>query len=263
MENNLYFDVHTHLAVAGMERRSVVSALHERIPAPGFRFAVGIHPWTLGELGIEKRMALVESLVDHPDCVAIGECGLDRPDASRIGRQLMKAPVKGVGSVHSVDPIVKKEVMELGFGEQLRVFKRHIEIANLANKPIIIHCVRAFQELTTLKQISKNSIPWIIHGFRGSAEIAKSLVAQGVYISFGRLLTRRNYPGWSKVANALESVPLNRLFLETDDTETPNSKIEEVYEVVAEIKGIPLSVLIDGIYSNATVAKLLPPLSHS
>ena len=251
MRNYKFFDAHTHLAVPGMESNSLVSVLPAAPRPSGFRFSIGIHPWTLGEVNVEHQLELIESAAMEPDCAAVGECGLDRPDAVRIGGQLTRAKRSDSFSDSDLESETKRQNGELGFNTQLSVFKRQVEIAEFAEKPVIVHCVRAFQELMTIKKESRNSIDWIIHGFRGSAEIAKSLVEQGVHISFGRSLLRRAAPGWAKLAKALLEVPLDGLLLETDDTEPPHSDLREMYEIAAKIKNISIDDLSERITENA------------
>ena len=251
MRNYKFYDAHTHLAVPGMESNSLVSVVPEAPRPSGFRFAIGIHPWTLGEVNVEQQLELLASAAMEPDCAAIGECGLDRPDAVRIGGQLTRAARSDSFSDSNLESETKRRNGELGFNTQLSVFKRQIEIAEFAEKPIVIHCVRAFQELMTIKKESRNSIDWMIHGFRGSAEIAKSLVEQGVHISFGRSLLRREAPGWEKSAKALLSIPMDKLLLESDDTEPPHSDLREMYEIAAEIKKISIDDLCERVTENA------------
>ena len=103
----------------------------------------------------------------------------------------------------------------------------------------------------------KSTTPWVIHGFRGSAELAKSLVRHGFFLSFGENPLKRSSPGWEKTAEALKAVPLNRLFLETDDTEPPATDITEVHAIAAKVMGCSTSELSEALAANAaTVFKL-------
>lgn len=123
------------------------------------------------------------------------------------------------------------------FQIQLFVFKILARISQEKNLPLIIHNVRSSSELIALKHQLKADNPWIIHGFRGKKELAKDLIRHGFYLSFGI-----HYQ-----AAALEAVPLDRLFLETDTSDIP---IAELYEQVATDCHIPVNQLDEIINQN-------------
>jgi TatD DNase family protein len=125
------------------------------------------------------------------------------------------------------------------------------------HKPLIIHCVRAWQEILDLKNEIRPKSFWIIHGFRGKPELAKQLVNSGFYLSFGESLINPK-PG---IVESFSQVPLNRLFLETDVSSHP---IEMIYQAASLIKNIPLLELqrelmqnfekVFGIYGTSRLA---------
>lgn len=123
------------------------------------------------------------------------------------------------------------------FQVQLFVFKTLARISQEQNLPLIIHNVRSSSELIALKHQLKADNPWIIHGFRGKKELAKDLIRHGFYLSFGI-----HYQ-----AAALEAVPLDRLFLETDTSDTP---IATLYEQIAADYQIPVNQLDEIISQN-------------
>jgi TatD DNase family protein len=132
----------------------------------------------------------------------------------------------------------------------MEVFKKQLLLAQTLKKPVIIHCVGAFQELIALKKELKLNIPLIVHGFSKSAEQAKQLVENGFYLSFGKYLIQN--PGLKEV---LLSVPNDRIFLETD---VLDFNIADIYKLAAEYKAIDLVVLQNIIKNNfSTVFKQL------
>lgn len=54
-----------------------------------------------------------------------------------------------------------------------------------AGKPLVIHLVKAVDELLKVKRDLRPSNPWIIHGFRGKAALAEEYLKHGFYLSFG------------------------------------------------------------------------------
>lgn len=123
------------------------------------------------------------------------------------------------------------------FQVQLFVFKTLARISQEQNLPLIIHNVRSSSELIALKHQLKADNPWIIHGFRGKKELAKDFIRHGFYLSFGI-----HYQ-----TAALEAVPLDRLFLETDTNDTP---IATLYEQIAADYQIPVNQLDEIISQN-------------
>lgn len=153
------------------------------------RFSIGIHPWFAKCSSKDKDLSIVAKFAKKMNCVAIGECGLDR--------------LRGES---------------LNF--QLEIFREQINIANSANKPIIIHCVKAFPELISLKKEFSKITQWIVHGFNGNKQIANELIKHHISISFGvQLLTSQ------KLQNIYQSLPKEYRYLETDASNIPFNEI--------------------------------------
>ena len=125
---------------------------------------------------------------------------------------------------------------------QISVFKKQLEIVKLTNKPIVLHCVAAFDELIAIKKELKISNPMLIHGFSKNEQVAKSLLNNGFYLSFGKYLLRD--PALEKV---FTFAPENQILLETDTIE---ESIYEVYEKAATIKGISIEDMKTIVFTN-------------
>ena len=110
-------DIHTHHQAASdaVVSCSVAEAFE---PVPGCLYSVGLHPWQSHQ-ATEAHLQLLEQLAEHPQVVAIGETGLDT---------LRGAPLP----------------------RQLELLERHIDVAQRVSKPVVAHCVRASQQLTTM-----------------------------------------------------------------------------------------------------------------
>ncbi|MDE5851739.1 MAG: TatD family hydrolase, partial [Alistipes sp.] len=116
-----------------------------------------------------------------------------------------------------------------------------LQLARQYGLPVVIHCVRAFNEvMRELAACPPRTA--IFHGFIGSPEQARQVVAAGHYLSFGERTFRS-----PKTVEAMRSTPLERLFLETDDSPTP---IEEIYRRAAERLGIPEARLQEAALAN-------------
>ena len=201
-----FFNIHTHVSIH--PESEILSLAPEELSTDNRSFyaSVGIHPWTLTEENADIQWkALCESIKDKR-IVAIGECGLDK----------LKGPS-----------------MEL----QTAVFKQEAALAEDSSLPLIIHCVKAFNELVQLKKEISPRQSWIIHGFRGKLPLALDCIRHGFYLSIGSHFQE----------NTLKTIPLDRLFIETDESE---ESIGSIYQRVAETKGISQQELLEAINKN-------------
>ena len=201
-----FFNIHTHMAEhPESEILSVDVHSYSSIDKNAF-LSVGIHPWFLTDDDAENQLDLLRKFIESKEVVAIGECGLDK----------LKGPS-----------------MEL----QKVVFKEQMAMAEVHGLPLVIHCVKASNELIQLKRQTRPEQPWIIHGFRGKEALAKEYIQHGFYLSFGACYQEE----------ALRSVPVERLFIETDESEL---SIEDIYLRVAQSRGMDLKELTESIKKN-------------
>lgn len=174
--------------------------------------SVGIHPWSVSEDLFFEQLEILEYLAGDSRVKAIGEIGLDK----------LKGP-------------------DLKLQED--VFLKQIRVAEAVKKPIIVHCVKSFNELIAIKKVVRPKVPMIIHGFNRKVDLAKELTQKGFYLSFGRALIESDL-----VKEALRSIPLEQVFLETDDGK--KLIVSEVYNVASEVLEINIEKLKDKIYQN-------------
>ena len=169
--------------------------------------SVGIHPWELTEANADALWEVLQKAVEDKRVVAIGECGIDK----------LKGP--------SLDL-------------QIALFKKEALLAEARSIPLVIHCVKAFNELILLKKEIKPLQPWIIHGFRGKLSLAKDCIRHGFYLSMGAHFQE----------DALKAIPSDRLFIETDEAD---KSIEDIYQNIAQVRGMELEELKECINKNA------------
>ena len=107
---------------------------------------------------------------------------------------------------------------------QLDVFARQARLAERAGKPLVVHCVGRVAELLALRRRIRPAQAWVVHGFRGKPQLAEELLRAGCALSFGE----RFNPA------SVRATPLERLFVETDESALP---IADIYARVAGAKG--------------------------
>ncbi len=176
------------------------------VPEVGGWYSVGVHPWHITNSIVRDESKNLLLLLEHPQVLAVGEAGLDKMAGASM-------PV------------------------QIEYFEWQARMAMAINKPLIIHLVKAFEELLKLKQAIHPVNPWIIHGFRGKAILAEEYLRHGFYLSFGEKYQEE----------AIRAVPAHRLFLETDESTVP---LMELYNRVAEVRGISCNELRETVSEN-------------
>ena len=206
-------DFHTHAQRAQSKSHVMeIVSLHLGQDKPHDYFTIGMHPWwtkypiSAGDL--ERLFEISQS----PYCLAIGEIGLDK---------------------------LKGEPIDL----QMNNLQALLQVARQTNKPVIIHCVRAFDQLIQIKKENPDIKDWCIHGYGRHATLADQLIRQGFYLSLMPGMPRE------KLQSLLEAIPFEKLFLETDSM--PETDIEAVYQDAADIMGVGMKTLCEQIKLNA------------
>lgn len=176
---------------------------------PLYWHSIGIHPWKSGEFQEKEVKDMLKKSINQ-STVAIGECGLDG----------LKGP---------------------DFSIQIPVFEQQIEFSEEFHLPLIIHCVKGWNELALLKKQYNPRQPWIFHGF-AKFGILHQVISAGMMISLGAGIINHK-----KRKEIVENIPESQLLLETDDRKI---EINEIYEVVAELKKISLHSLQNQVHTN-------------
>jgi TatD DNase family protein len=209
------------------ETNRAVTALAKRVP--DVWATVGIHPHDAAEAA-EADFEEMERLAgEEPKVVGFGEMGLD------FFRDLSPR------------------------GAQDQVFRRQIDIARRARKPIIVHCRDAHAEtLAVLGEERAGEQGGVMHCFSGDVEIARRCLDLGLYISLAGPVTYKNARALPEVARF---VPWDRLVIETDCPYLPptphrGKRNEPAYVVltaacIAELRGADPEALCDALTANA------------
>ena len=200
----MFYNIHTHKSSNQKNVLEIVNQYPNEFDETIENYSIGIHPWYINENRVEADLEIIEEKLQLANCLALGECGLDK----RI---------------------------ETPFEIQISVFEKQIKLAKKYNKPLILHCVSAYQEVIEIKKRLQTKVPMIIHGFSKNNQVAKSLLENGFYLSFGKYLLRN-----PELETVFKQVPNNQFFLETD---TMEETLEEVYAVASKYKNIEMENL--------------------
>ncbi len=211
-----FINIHSHAKEIPADSITV-SNISPGDPIPAFKgnnfYSVGLHPREIvSEKENNERMVMMEDALEFDHVIFVGECGIDK-------------------------------LAETGFDEQLRVFIAQAFMAEEYNKPLIIHCVRAWTEIAKQHKKMKPTVPWIFHGYNGSVELTRQFSNSRFLFSFGHNLFRES----GKVVESFMALPLERIFFETD---VHPGLIEEIYNHGAELKKLPLEILKSAVWEN-------------
>jgi len=193
---------------------------------PQLHACYGLHPYLAGE-HTDDDITQLRHWLDNNACVAVGECGLD----------------------------YRKDMVDKNL--QLKFFNAQLDIANVNNKPVVIHSVGATEDVINSIKHYPN-LKGMIHSYSGSYEQAKQLINLGFYLSFGGAISYHNA---KKLRATAGKVPLDSILLETDAPDQPdadhfNQRNEPAYLInvlkcLSELRDEPIEAIAAQTTRNA------------
>ena len=181
-------------------------------PSQSHFFSLGQHPWYLNSYshGIERWLTYFE----NEYCLAIGETGIDK---------------------------LKKQV---ALHTQISSFKEHISYSERLRLPLIIHCVKSYNEILEIHKELKPKSPWIIHNFNHNESFINEISDLNIYYSLGQNFFKREN---SKINKFLRSLDPKKIFFETDEMDEDISKL---YSKFSKEFNINMAMLSEQIKNN-------------
>ncbi|MCC6252266.1 MAG: TatD family hydrolase [Bacteroidia bacterium] len=176
-------------------------------------FSAGLHPWYIDIDNYELQLKQVYEKAILPGCMAIGECGIDKQ-------------------------------IDIGLETQKTIFLQQINYAIQLRKPVIVHCVRAYDVLISMAKKYTHKVAFIVHGYNKNIQVAHQLINSGLFLSFGEAICNIKH---KKIIDVFKHIPTHKIFLETDDA---NITIEQVYNAAAVLHNCSLNEMKEIIYNN-------------
>lgn len=174
----------TGLLIPGIRPRTwdAVRTLARRHAAAGVRHALGIHPQIVPELFADELAGdLTARLIEAAQgAVAIGECGLD-----------------GGTGAHAL---------------QEQIFRAHVRAARDADKPLVIHVLRAHDAAPRILR-EEGPVSGVLHSYSGGADLVGVYRDLGLAFSFAGPVT---YGNARRPIAAARAIPAELLLAETD-----------------------------------------------
>ncbi|MCA1652824.1 MAG: TatD family hydrolase [Sphingomicrobium sp.] len=190
--------------------------------------SIGVHPHEADAHPNLGAAALVEA-AQHPNVIAIGECGLDY-------------------FYDKSDRAAQRER-----------FQAHIDAARTTGLPLVVHTRDAEDDTIELltAAVSKDGVGGVLHCFTGSADLARKVLDLGFFISLSGIVTFKNARDLQETAKI---IPADRLLIETDApflAPVPNrgktcepAFVADTAAFVAELRGVPVDELAEATTAN-------------
>ncbi len=204
------------IVIPGFDRQQWSTAVQWTSDYPSIAFGIGVHPWRVETCNTEQALQQAAPWLSHPRCVAVGETGLD-------------------ATIDTPMPF------------QLKALKQHILLANQWQLPVILHCVKAHNELIRALKVCPIQFGGVVHAFSGSYEMASTYWEMGLHLGIGGTIT---YPRARKTQSAIKRAPLESLVLETDAPDMPlygrqgqpnePKHLVDIAQCLAELRGMNL-----------------------
>lgn len=207
-----WFDTHTHRQSPPDTQVYALHNFHDHFDQAQQPCTLGLHPWYL-HAPFPGTSELAQYAAE-PQVKAIGECGLDK-------------------------------LAETPWSLQLDAFRFQLRLAISLQKPLLLHCVRAYNEVLQVLKEERVSVPVVFHGFNRGQVLAEQLWEAGYYLSFGAALLHKT----GTAAGVWARAPADRVFLETDHS---GKDIQCIYAAAAAIRKTDPNTVILQLQKNAT-----------
>jgi len=219
---NKYIDFHTHINQQDKEIISIyiVSNGKKNLSLPDSYYCLGIHPWYIESINKSEIYNLIKKEYLNKNFFALGEIGLDK-------------------------------ISNTDYKLQTQIFEEQIHLAQeLKIKTLIVHSVKAYSDILSILKNLNWTGKLVLHGFNSTYEMAKSFDQFETYFSFGFLLYKK-----SKAQDVITKLPLNKVFLETDDQKIYS--IKDIYHQASILLNITeeslRSTIMNSFKNNFTI----------
>ena len=207
----MFCDIHTHNTFPHVPSLIDVSErvdLRFDIPSGNF-VSYGIHPRFPSDW--ERRLQVLESLAADGNIDAVGECGMD---------------------------VFSDEDPQM----QYRIFVSQLTTAQKYRLPVVVHCVRLYQEVIRALKSTGFLFPLILHGYNGNQQTTLQLKKyDNVFFSIAK-------PPAGKLATAIRCLSADKILIESDTA--AGADYAGIVESVAGILNMNSSELESAVWDN-------------
>lgn len=210
-----YINIHSH-SICKKNTTGIINLFahqfSKELMIEGQYYSIGLHPLHINGKTFSTFEKTISDNINNPQIIALGESGLDRRYSTDI--QL-----------------------------QMTVLEKHSLISERNEMPVIIHCVRSYNDLISVRNSANARMPWILHAYYGNIQTTAQLLKHNIYFSFGKNLIHPT----DKLIEVINLIPLDRVFFENDEDDL---EIETAYDNYSRITGTDISLLKNIIRNN-------------
>jgi TatD DNase family protein len=190
--------------------------------------SVGVHPHE-ADAHPDLGAAALVAAANHARVIAIGECGLDY-------------------FYDKSDRAAQRER-----------FEAHVDAARQTGLPLVVHTREAEQDTAEIlgNAVRQGDVKGVLHCFTGSADLARTALDLGFFISLSGIVTFKNAADLQAIAKWL---PAERMLVETDSpflAPVPHrgrkcepAFVADTADFVANLRGEPIEALAEATTSN-------------
>jgi TatD DNase family protein len=190
--------------------------------------SVGVHPHE-ADAHPDLGAAALVAAANHARVIAIGECGLDY-------------------FYDKSDRAAQRER-----------FEAHVDAARQTGLPLVVHTREAEQDTAEIlgNAVRQGDVKGVLHCFTGSADLARTALDLGFFISLSGIVTFKNAADLQAIAKWL---PAKRMLVETDSpflAPVPHrgrkcepAFVADTADFVADLRGEPIEALAEATTSN-------------
>ncbi len=237
----MFVDSHCHLDFPALTEKfdEVLAAMQRNQVEQALVVSVTLEDWPRVMQVVERQPHWVASVGVHPGYEAVNQ-----PSIADLLERATHPRVVAIGET-GLDYYYQQEPLDW----QRERFRIHIQAANQAQLPLIIHTRDAPDDtLRIMQEENAQQCGGVMHCFTESWAMAEAALDLGFYISISGIVTFKNAQQVQEVAT---KVPLDRLLIETDSpylapvpyrgkTNDP-SLVVHVAEKIAELRGITVA----------------------
>ena len=139
-----------------------------------------------------------------------------------------KIKFRGIGEI-GLD-----RTIDVDYDKQLTMFKDQIEVAERFKRPVIIHNVKADEDIYRILKSSK--VKGIFHSYSSPASYAKNYVDLGFYFSFSPRIMGKSP---EKVREIIKNIPIEKILVESDSPYIPKDASTKSFYTYDDVFGDP------------------------
>ncbi len=208
----------------GVDRKSNHWAVNFANTKKNVFATVSFHPEEGENISINKAIKNVSDLAGNEKAVAIGEIGLD---------------YYWIRDRNDIEELKK---------HQQALFETQLGLAAELNKPVIVHCRDAYEDVYKIIANRKSQIDnLVIHCYQGDIEWTEKFLELGCWFSFTGNITFEKSE-YAEIFQVIKMIPLEKMMVETDapflapgphrGKRNEPAFVKHVIEKIAEIKEI-------------------------